>query len=184
MLYKRIVGYVEGAPPPGADSVLLTWDERQKRVLRVTTAQGREVGIRLERAGLRCGLLLACEDPQCDAEAQHLWIGAAPERVLAVTATSAREFAFAAHFIGNRHIPVWIGEGELLAREDHVLEEALRAHGILARRDFRPLDDRLYLVSGGGHTSHVHGVRHGDDARASTGPAGDVAAAAGHAAHG
>lgn len=159
MIYDRIVGECESAPPQ-ADVALLTWDERRKRTLRVTTSQGREVGIRLDEGGLRCGLLLGAGDPGEAAAGKRealLWIGAVPEPVLSVAATSPREFAFAAHFIGNRHIPVWIADDELLAPEDRVLEEALRAHGIRVRRESRLLDERHYMVSGGGHSSHAHG---------------------------
>lgn len=159
MIYDRIAGECQSAPP-GADAVLLTWDERRKRTLRVTTAQGREVGIRVHPGGLRCGTLLAGGSPGGAsgkaAEAPLLWIGAAPEPALVVTAASPKEFAFAAHFIGNRHIPVWIADDELLAREDRVLEEALRCHGIQVRRESRLLDERRYVVSGGGHTVHTH----------------------------
>jgi len=156
MLYTRVTGYAETIAPPGADCVLLTWDERQKRVLRVRTIQGREVGIRLERAQLKPGFVLEGTE-----SAPPLWVGAALEPVLVVRASSPKWFAFAAHFIGNRHIPAWIDDEELLVREDRVLKEALLAHGISTRRELRALDDRVYMVSGGGHTSHGHGHGHG-----------------------
>jgi len=151
VIYTSVIGRApaDGAGAP-CESVSLTWDERRKRVLRLRTSAGREVGIKLDGGPLRAGDLLGGDGQP------PLLVEAAPEQFLVIAPGSRKAFALAAHFIGNRHIQAWISEDEILVREDHVLRAALATFGIEARVETRRIDDESYAVSGGGHSPHVH----------------------------
>jgi len=154
MIYTTVVGR---APAAGSDTpfeaVSLTWEERQRRVLRLVTSSGREVGIRLSNGGLKVGDVLGGE---AGGKLPPLVVTAAPEPFMVIAPPTRQAFAAAAHFIGNRHIQAWISESEILVREDGALAKALAALGIEVRMETRQIDDETYIASGGGHTPHVH----------------------------
>lgn len=141
-------------PPDGAERVYLTWEERQRRVLRLRTLSGRSVGIELPEAGmLRHGDLLGGTSGESSVP---LIVEAAGELVMAVVLDNVEAAALAGHIIGNRHLPVWIGRSELVVRRDHVLAETLRKAGFTVEEGERVLDEASYVASGGGHTPHGH----------------------------
>jgi urease accessory protein len=54
---------------------------------------------------------------------------AAPERIIHCECATAAELARLAYHLGNRHVPVQVGNGFLRLSENHVLEEMLRGLG-------------------------------------------------------
>lgn len=155
MIYTHVVARKgDYHPPDGAERVYLTWEERQRRVLRLRTVSGRSVGIELpEAATLRHGDLLGGTPSGSPAP---LIVEAASEPVIVVALDNVESAALAGHITGNRHLPVWIGRGELVVRPDHVLAETLRKAGFTVEERERVLDEDRYVASGGGHTPHGH----------------------------
>ena len=54
---------------------------------------------------------------------------AEPEKLLHVACASAAALTRAAYHLGNRHVPVQVGEGFLRLAADHVLEQMLKQMG-------------------------------------------------------
>src|SRR5258706_2548066 len=84
---------------------------------------------------------------------------AEPEQVLHVVCASPAQLARAAYHLGNRHVPVQVGDGWLRLAADHLLEEMLK--GLRARitsleAPFEP-DARAYRA----HHRHDNESRHG-----------------------
>jgi urease accessory protein len=95
----------------------LPFELRQKSRLRVRLDSGEEAALLLPRGEiLRGGDLVTASDGRV------IEIVALPEKLLHVEAQS---LAKAAYHLGNRHVPVQVGEGFLRIAEDHVLEEML-----------------------------------------------------------
>ncbi len=135
------------------DQLILPFDLRQKSRLRVMLASGLEAALFLDRGIiLRGGDLLQAEDGRV------VQIVAAEQSVTNVTADTAQALMCAAYHLGNRHVPLQVGDGWLRLEEDYVLDEMLVGLGVHithARAAFEP-EAGAY---GGGHKHH-----HEDDA--------------------
>ncbi len=102
----------------------LPFDARQKSRLRTRLASGEEVALMLPRGEiLRGGDLVVVSDGRV------VEVVAQSERVLHITCATPQDLTRAAYHLGNRHVPVQVGEGFLRIAADHVLEEMLRGLG-------------------------------------------------------
>jgi len=114
------------------DRVALTWEQRHKCRQRLVTMQGCEIALALPTGSrLQDGDLLSVPGG---------WIAVvlALEDVLLVRPRSLQEIAFVAHQIGNRHLPLEIGEHWLKTLFEPVLETYLRQQGIAVERSQLP----------------------------------------------
>jgi urease accessory protein len=78
-----------------------------------------------------------------------------------VTCTNQHELARAAYHLGNRHVPVQIGDGFLRIAADHVLCDMLLGLGAKVQELQAPFEPESGAY-GGGHQHHEDG---GHDAR-------------------
>jgi urease accessory protein len=85
--------------------------------------------------------------------------------VLHVTCATPRELARAAYHLGNRHVPVEVGEGYLRLAADHVLKEMLEGLGATVAGMQAPFEPEAgaYGASQGHAHSHEHDHEHGHD---------------------
>ncbi|HEX6828503.1 MAG TPA: urease accessory protein UreE, partial [Burkholderiales bacterium] len=108
-----------------ADAQLrLPFDSRSRSRLRCALACGTEVGLFLEP-----GTVLRGGDRLDSDDGRIVEVVAAPERLMEARCAGPRELARAAYHLGNRHVPVQVGEGWLRFPRDHVLAEMLRGLG-------------------------------------------------------
>lgn len=99
----------------------LPFEARQKGRLKTKLASGEEVGLMLPRGDiLRGGDLVAASDGRV------IEVVAEPEKLLHI---ESKELARLAYHLGNRHVPVQMGENFLRIAEDRVLEEMVRKLG-------------------------------------------------------
>jgi urease accessory protein len=132
----------------------LPFEQRQKSRLHAHLASGEEVALMLPRGEvLRGGDLVTASDGRV------IEVVAAPEKVLHVECASAAELTRAAYHLGNRHVPVQVGEGFLRLAEDHVLEEMLKGLGAKVRRMQAPFEPEAGAYAGG-HPHSGAGHRH------------------------
>src|SRR6185503_11378128 len=86
----------------------LAFDARQKSRLRTQLASGEEVALMLPRGDiLRGGDLVVASDGRV------IEVVAEIEKVLHITCKTPRDITRAAYHLGNRHVPVEVGEGFL-----------------------------------------------------------------------
>jgi urease accessory protein len=132
------------------DTLSLTFELRQKSRLRTRAASGEEVGLFLERGQQLCdGQLLAAEDGRV------VQVRAATEALSHVVAASSIELARAAYHLGNRHVPVEVGDGWLRLAEDHVLIDMLSRHfAVTLTTVDAPFNPETGAYGGGHHHSH------------------------------
>jgi urease accessory protein len=131
--------------------LVLPFDLRQRSRSRVALDNGAEVALFLPHGTvLRDGDLLEARDGSL------IRVVAAPEKVLYITADRPHALMRAAYHLGNRHIPVELGENFLKLETDPVLKEMLLQLGLSLREDYLPFQPEAGAY-GGGH-------RHGHDA--------------------
>jgi urease accessory protein len=134
------------AEPDG--ELVLPFDLRMKSRLRTRLASGEEAVVKTERgATLRGGEHLKGEDGRV------VRVIAAPEKVMHVTCANQFELTRAAYHLGNRHVPVEIGDGFLRIAADHVLGEMLLGLGAGVRELEAPFEPESGAY-GGGHGHH------------------------------
>ena len=134
------------------DVLELPFDLRERSRLRATLLSGQEIGI-----DLPVGTILHHGSKLQLADGKVVAIEACDEELLEVRAASAAELARIAYHIGNRHVPIQVGDGWLRILPDHVLKAMVEGLG----GDAEPVSGRFQPESGAYGHSHVH--HHHDD---------------------
>ena len=136
-----------GAGRAKAQRVLrLPFELRQKSRQRARLASGEEVALSLPRGEILRGgdLLLANDGTVIEVQAE-------PEAVLHVECASPAGLARAAYHLGNRHVPVEVGENFLRLAADHVLENMLKGMGVRITAMQAPFEPEAGAYAAGHH---------------------------------
>jgi urease accessory protein len=128
--------------------LVLPFDSRQKSRLRTRLESGEEVGLFLPR-----GTVLRGGDCLQGNDGRVVQVVAAAEATMRVTCANALQLTRAAYHLGNRHVPVQVGDGWLRLGADHVLEEMLRGLGAHIVAETAPFEPEAGAYGGG----HQHG---------------------------
>ena len=120
--FPRKPGPAGSATPAG--ELRLPFERRQKSRQRATLADGEEVAIDLPR-----GQVLRGGDWVVASDGRVIEVVAQPERVIQIECDTPQALARAAYHLGNRHVPVQVGEGWLRIAADAVLERMLQGQG-------------------------------------------------------
>ena len=129
------------------ESVELTFDQREKSRVRVTMANGEEIGIQL-----KVGSMLSHGDKLALQDGRIVEVIAANESLHEVRAPNVTQLARIAYHVGNRHVPLQVENDHLLMLPDHVLRAMVEGLGGTVAdvlRGFQP-------ESGAYGHSHVH----------------------------
>ena len=137
----------------------LPFESRQKSRLKTKLVSGEDVGLMLPRGEiLRGGDLVTASDGRV------IEIVAEPEKVLHI---ETKDLAKVAYHLGNRHVPVQVGEGFLRIMEDHVLEEMVQKLGAKVSHVEAPFEPEAGAYAGGhhqhdemGHGGKIHDHHH------------------------
>lgn len=112
------------------EKVYLESADLMKRIQRVTTDHGRELGIRLQKAkDLIAGDVLFMDDENM------IVIDVLSDDLIIISPRSMHEMGTIAHQLGNRHLPAQFEEGEMLVQYDYLVEELLQQLAIPFRRE-------------------------------------------------
>lgn len=167
LIFNQLASADTDLPEQAFNTVSLPFDRRQRSRLRVEVNAGpllgSSVGINLPRGTvMRAGALLLC---RVDSQAVHcLQVDAAPEQLTEVTAHSHAQLTAIAYHLGNRHVPVQVGDQWLRLQQDHVLENmvlGLGGHVEHINAAFEPEAGAYHGGHGhdhddGGHHHHHH----------------------------
>ncbi|KXF83333.1 urease accessory protein UreE [Enterovibrio coralii] len=124
-------------------------DARIKSRLKVTLDDGREAGLFLPRGHtVRGGDLLVSES------GERVRVIAADEKVSTVHASNARLLARLSYHLGNRHVPLQMGDGWVRYQHDHVLDDMVGLLGGEVVVEFAPFEPESGAY--GGHSSGHH----------------------------
>ena len=134
-------------------TLTLPFDLRQKSRLRARLDNGDEAALQLKRGTiLRSGDVLKADTGEL------ILVQAALENVSTATTDDHQLFARACYHLGNRHVPLQIGDKCLHYQCDHVLDHMLIDLGLVLSHElsaFEP-ESGAYSSRGEGH-SHGHG---------------------------
>lgn len=147
----KIFERIEKTAEPHA-TLLLPFELRQKSRLKTTLQDGREVGLMLNRGELlRSGDCLRAEDGSV------VRVEAAEEQVSTASHEEKLVLARACYHLGNRHVPLQIGNGWLRYLHDHVLDDMVKGLGLDIKVENAPFEPEGGAYGGQGHShSHEH----------------------------
>ena len=135
--------------------LVLPFELRMRSRLRTRLVSGEEAVLKTERGAiLRGGECLQSEDGRV------VRVSAAPEKVMHVVCADAFELTRAAYHLGNRHVPVEIGDDYLRIAADHVLGDMLLGLGAQVEERVAPFEPESGAY-GGGHAHHEAGAHSG-----------------------
>ncbi|MEE2788982.1 MAG: urease accessory protein UreE [Myxococcota bacterium] len=119
-----------------SDSLSMTYQERTKGRIRVTSTDGGDFGLFLERGHpLKDGEHLASDDGVI------VRVDAQPEALIEADCDDWSTFAKCCYHLGNRHVPIEIHDRKLFIERDPVLANMLRHLGMRThsiQRAFHP----------------------------------------------
>jgi len=136
--------------------LILPFEQRQKSRLRARLETGEEVALILPR-----GKVLRGGDRVAATDGREVEIVAAPEKLLHI---EAADLARVAYHLGNRHVPLQVGQGFLRIAEDHVLEDMVRNLGARVSRVEAPFEPEAgaygHQHDEMGHGGKIHDHHH------------------------
>ncbi|GER67934.1 urease accessory protein UreE [Weizmannia acidilactici] len=147
MIVEKVVGNIEGIENTDLhiERVYMASDDLLKRVKRVVTDRGREIGIRLkENWELRDGDILYMDSRNM------IVISVLEDDVLTIMPESMRQMGKIAHQLGNRHLPAQFEGNDMIVQYDYLVEELLQQLGIPYRRENRKMKQAFR------HIGHRH----------------------------
>ncbi|WP_425415005.1 urease accessory protein UreE [Pseudobacillus wudalianchiensis] len=117
-----------------------------KRIQRVKTDHGTELGIRLkEQRDLFAGDVLYMD------ERNMIVIDVLTDDLIVISPRSIKEMGTIAHQLGNRHLPAQFEENNMLVQYDYLVEELLQELDIPFKREDRKVKQAFR------HIGHSHG---------------------------
>ncbi|AXI09762.1 urease accessory protein UreE [Oceanobacillus zhaokaii] len=127
------------------EKVYLESDDLMKRIQRVTTDHGKELGIRLkETRDLVAGDVLFMD------ENNMIIVDVLMDDLLIISPKSITEMGIIAHQLGNRHLPAQFEGNDMLVQYDYLVAELLDELQIPYRREDRK------VKQGFRHIGHSH----------------------------
>jgi urease accessory protein len=136
----------------------LPFDLRQKSRLRTQLVNGEDAWLLLPR-----GEILRGGDKLLASDGRIVEIVSENEDVLHVQCANAAALTRAAYHLGNRHVPVQVGDGFLRLAADHVLADMLKGLGATLTAMRAPFEPEAGAYGGSG--SHHHGDEGGHGGR-------------------
>ncbi|EMR07709.1 Urease accessory protein UreE [Bhargavaea cecembensis DSE10] len=150
MIIEQILGNLDEMEPNEIgnrhkEKILLESDALVKRIQRVKTDHGTEVGIRLkEPRDLRAGDVLYMD------ERNMIVIDVMTDDLLVIRPRTIGEMGMIAHQLGNRHLPAQFEGDEMLVQYDYLVEDLLKELGIPYVREDRKVKEAFR------HIGHSH----------------------------
>jgi urease accessory protein len=148
MIIEKVLGNVSTIEKRTAhvERVYLESDLLVKRIQRVITDHGREIGIRLrDNKDLVDGDILHMD------EKNMIVISVKEDDVLVIMPTSIGQMGDIAHQLGNRHLPAQFEGDEMLVQYDYLVEELLKQVKVPYKRENRKVGQAFR------HIGHSHG---------------------------
>ncbi|MGE7924948.1 urease accessory protein UreE [Viridibacillus arvi] len=150
MIIEEIVTNLEQMDPNDIkkrhmEKVYLESAHLMKRIQRVKTDHGNELGIRLKAPrDLVAGDVLYMD------EKNIIVIDVLSDDLLVISPRDIKEMGTIAHQLGNRHLPAQFEENDMLVQYDYLVEELLQELGIPFKREDRKVKQAFR------HIGHSH----------------------------
>lgn len=150
---REVISHHHGAETP-ADRLVLAFDDRHRRRLKLTTEAGADILLDLPHA-----TVLEDGDALRLCDGRLVEVRAADEPLMDVSAADPVTLARLAWHIGNRHLPADILPSGIRLRWDHVIAHMLEGLGATVTRISAPFNPESGAYAGV-RAAHDHGLGH------------------------
>ena len=133
----------------------LPFELRQKSRLRAVLDNGAEVGLMLAR-----GTILRGGDYLKTESGELIRVQAADESVSMIRTDDCLLLSRACYHLGNRHVPLQVGQGWASYLHDHVLDDMVRGLGLQVSHEQAPFEPEGGAYGGGHQHAHSHHHEH------------------------
>ena len=149
MIIEEIQGNIANLSPEEKQNTLkkvyLENSDLVKRIQRVKTDHGNEIGIRLKQPiDLQYGDILYQD------ETNMIVVDVNSEDLLVIKPRNLKEMGDIAHQLGNRHLPAQFTDTEMLVQYDYLVEDLLKQLGIPFNHEDRKVNQAFR------HIGHSH----------------------------
>lgn len=147
MVIEKIIGNIATLEKraPHIEKVYIESDHLVKRVQRVVTDHGKELGIRLkENRELVDGDVLFMD------ESNMIVVHVLADDILTIQPIDIQQMGEIAHQLGNRHLPAQFEGRDMLVQYDYLVEELLQQLNIPYKREKRKVKQAFK------HIGHSH----------------------------
>lgn len=147
MIIEKVVGNIHELDKPTThiERVYVRSDDLLKKILRVKTDHGNELGIRLKE-----GTVLKDGDILYQDERNTIVISVLADDVLVIKPTNLTQMGDIAHQLGNRHLPAQFENDEMIVQYDYLVEKLLQDLEIPFARENRKMKKAFK------HIGHAH----------------------------
>jgi urease accessory protein len=133
------------------DNIELSYEQRKRGRIRTQSSTGIEIGIFIDRGQ-------TLEHGQCLSNAQGdvFSINAKAEQLMQADTDNWQDFSEVCYHLGNRHLPIHIGERHILFQPDHVIKALCEHYGLVVTEitaEFTPINGAYGKYSGHHHHS-------------------------------
>ncbi|MCV9888239.1 urease accessory protein UreE [Metabacillus halosaccharovorans] len=147
MIIEQIIGNVKELEkaPHHVERVYLRSDDLVKKIQRVKTDHGKELGIRLKQ-----GKELEDGDILYQDKKNSIIISVLADDVIVIKPTSILQMGEIAHQLGNRHLPAQFENNEMIVQYDYLVERLLVELDVPYTREERKMSKAFK------HIGHSH----------------------------
>ncbi|TXC93391.1 urease accessory protein UreE [Metabacillus litoralis] len=147
MIIEKIVGNVKelDKAPHHVERVYLRSDDLVKKIQRVKTDHGKELGIRLKDVKELTDGDILYQD-----EKNSIIISVVEDDVIVIKPTSILQMGEIAHQLGNRHLPAQFENSEMVVQYDYLVEKLLKELEVPFVRENRRMNKAFK------HIGHSH----------------------------
>ncbi len=145
----ELIEKFKGAGEAG-DNVTLPYELRQRSRQRLRLDSGREAALLLPH-----GTVLDDGDYLRAADGTTVKVAAAIETIAIGRTADPLRLARACYHLGNRHVPLQVGDGWIGHQVDHVLEEMVRGLGLMVTHE-----SVCFQPERGAYDGHAHAHPH------------------------
>ncbi|WP_078432686.1 urease accessory protein UreE [Metabacillus halosaccharovorans] len=147
MIIEQIIGNVKELEkaPHHVERVYLRSDDLVKKIQRVKTDHGKELGIRLKQ-----GKELEDGDILYQDQKNSIIISVLADDVIVIKPTSILQMGEIAHQLGNRHLPAQFENNEMIVQYDYLVERLLVELDVPYTREERKMSKAFR------HIGHSH----------------------------
>ncbi|WP_146553231.1 urease accessory protein UreE [Rummeliibacillus sp. SL167] len=147
MIIEKVVGNIHelNKPTTHIERIYVRSDDLLKKILRVKSDHGNELGIRLKE-----GIVLKDGDILYQDEKNTIIISVLADDVLVIKPTSLTQMGNIAHQLGNRHLPAQFENDEMIVQYDYLVEKLLQDLEIPFARENRKMKKAFK------HIGHAH----------------------------
>lgn len=147
MIIEKIVGNVKelDKAPHHVERVYLRSDDLVKKIQRVKTDHGKELGIRLKDVKELTDGDILYQD-----EKNSIIISVVEDDVIVIKPTSILQMGEIAHQLGNRHLPAQFEKSEMVVQYDYLVEKLLKELEVPFVRENRRMNKAFK------HIGHSH----------------------------